>query len=100
MVSAKQSMKAWVRKCANNLGYDIVGYDGSSARRRLARLLARHGISVILDVGANEGHFGWDMRELGYRGRIVSFEPMREAFGRLARAAASDTGWQAVHCGL
>jgi len=100
MVTLKQSLKAAVRKAANALGYDIVGYDGNSPRRRLAELLTRHGISVILDVGANEGHFGWDMRELGYRGRIVSFEPMGEAFERLAHASAGDADWKVVHCGL
>jgi FkbM family methyltransferase len=95
-----QSFKAAVRKAANGLGYDIVGYDANSPRRRLATLLTRLGISAILDVGANEGHFGWDMRELGYAGRIVSFEPMREAYQRLSRTAAGDKDWQAVHSGL
>jgi FkbM family methyltransferase len=100
MASPAQTLKAAIRKAANAIGYDIVGYDGNNPRRRLAGLLARHRIHVILDVGANEGHFGWDMRELGYRDRIVSFEPMTDAFRRLQTAAAGDSAWQAVQCGL
>ena len=100
MAGAGQRLKALVRRLANLIGYDIVGYDGSNARARLAALLAYHRIGLILDVGANEGAFGWDMRELGYKGRIVSFEPMAEAFARLETSAATDPAWEAVHLGL
>ncbi len=100
MASPTQVLKAALRRAANALGYDIVGYDGANPRRRLAELIPRHRINVVLDVGANEGHFGWDMRELGYKGLIVSFEPMADAFARLQKAAAGDAAWRAVHCGL
>jgi len=100
MARARQKVKAAIRAIANAAGYDIVGYDGKNARTRLARLLARHRITLILDVGANEGHFGWDMRELGYKGRIISFEPMKDAFARLKTTAAGDPAWQAVPLGL
>src|SRR3954470_24908955 len=100
MASPGQKIKAAIRAIANAAGYDIVGYDGQNSRTRLARLLARHNITLILDVGANEGHFGWDMRELGYKGRIVSFEPLKDAFARLQASASRDPGWQAVHLGL
>src|SRR3954464_2608279 len=100
MASAGQKVKAAIRAIANAAGYDIVGYDGQNSRTRLARLLARHRISLILDVGANKGHFGWDMRELGYKGRMVSFEPLKDAFAKLQGAVASDAAWQAVHLGL
>ena len=60
MAGAGARLKAAIRHLANVLGYDIVGYDGDNARARLARLLARHDINLILDVGANSGAFGWD----------------------------------------
>lgn len=100
MAGAGQTLKAWVRRLANGMGYDITGYDGDNARARLATLLKQHDIGLVLDVGANEGHFGWDMRELGYKGRILSFEPMAEAFARLQKAAAGDGAWEALHLGL
>ena len=100
MAGTKEKVKAAIRKAANALGYDIVGFDGNNARTRLARLLQRHAITAILDVGANEGHFGWDMRELGFTGKIVSFEPLSDAFMRLQTARRADPFWQAVNIGL
>jgi FkbM family methyltransferase len=60
--------------------------------RRLALMAARK-IDLVLDVGANTGQFGTSLRQAGYRGRIVSFEPMKAAFAGLQRAAAGDPLW-------
>lgn len=100
MASAREIFKAAIRRTINRLGYDIVAFDADNPRARLARLLQHHGVTVIADVGANEGHFGWDMRELGFGGKIVSFEPLQDAFARLAHACAADESWQAVNIGL
>lgn len=100
MASANSSIKTAFRRLINGLGYDIVGYLGGSPRGRMARLLARHRIDVILDVGAFEGAFGRDMRGLGFGGRIVSFEPRRQSFQRLGQAAAGDKKWQTAPFGL
>jgi len=58
------------------------------------------GIDVVIDVGANIGQFGKSLRESGYRGRIVSFEPIASAFQVLSRAAAGDGTWEIHQCGL
>ena len=39
-------------------------------------MLEHFGINVILDVGAHEGHTAEKLFEQGYRGRIISFEPI------------------------
>ena len=59
------------------------------------RLLRRQP-DVILDVGANEGQFGRDLRRRGFEGRIVSFEPIPQVFARLRTAAQGDADW-AIH---
>src|SRR6185312_15221346 len=100
MSGAQKSLKAIIRKAANALGYEFVRYDLASPRFRLARLLALHRIDVILDVGANAGQFGWDLRDIGFSGRIVSFEPLADAFAQLQQAAQGDGKWQAVNIGL
>jgi FkbM family methyltransferase len=100
MSDAQKSLKALIRKAANALGYEFVRYDLASPRFRLAKLLAHHRIEMILDVGANAGQFGRDMREIGFSGRIVSFEPLAEPFNRLQQAARADSKWQAVNIGL
>jgi FkbM family methyltransferase len=62
-----------------------------ATRLRLARERA---VDVVLDVGANEGLFGLRLRRLGYRGRIVSFEPLSQAFAKLEAASAEDPAWE------
>lgn len=58
-----------------------------------AELIAEHGIDVVLDVGANEGLFARRLRDEGYTGRIISFEPLSRAFALLAAAAKGDPAW-------
>jgi FkbM family methyltransferase len=56
-------------------------------------MLRSNGIDVIFDVGANNGQFGQLLRSLGYRGRIVSFEPLGSVWERLAEARSNDSFW-------
>jgi FkbM family methyltransferase len=63
----------------------------------LLALIERYGVDEVLDVGANQGQFAAKLRLLGYRGRIVSFEPVSAAFERLRARAAHDRSWDVVH---
>jgi FkbM family methyltransferase len=64
------------------------------------RLLRERGIDVVLDVGANEGLYALRLRTAGYRGRIVSFEPLSAMFAKLADASADDPDWEALRVAL
>jgi FkbM family methyltransferase len=84
-----------LQRLARRLGYDLT--PRRKARPLQAQLIAvldRFEISVVLDVGANRGQYGAMLREWGWRGRIVSFEPQAEAHAALARRAAADPTWQ------
>jgi FkbM family methyltransferase len=59
----------------------------------MSSMLAAHGVTLVFDVGANCGQYGTMLREAGYRGRIVSFEPQAEAHRRLVDASQGDHGW-------
>jgi FkbM family methyltransferase len=57
---------------------------------------------MVVDVGANEGQFAANLRTIGYRGRIYSFEPSALAHARLIDAASGDAAWKIgprVACG-
>jgi FkbM family methyltransferase len=59
----------------------------------LKQLLAELEIDCVLDVGANCGQFARHLRAIGYRGRIISFEPNPDEFARLQRSFSSDPAW-------
>ena len=51
-------------------------------------------IDVVLDVGANVGQFGASLRAQGYRGKIVSYEPISTVYQTLAATTATDLEWE------
>jgi FkbM family methyltransferase len=60
----------------------------------LIEFLEVRGIDVVFDVGANDGCFGLWLRELGYRGHIVSFEPIHAVYDVLKARADQDGNWE------
>jgi FkbM family methyltransferase len=62
--------------------------------------LASRKITTVFDVGANEGQFAGSLRKKGYRGRIVSFEPIKQVFDQLEEKARRDPLWTAHNCAL
>jgi FkbM family methyltransferase len=92
-----ETLQRWTR-C---IGWDLVPYNATQhALPRRAQLLVHHGIDTVLDVGANAGQFGRELRSLGYRGRIISFEPLTEAFQQLQAVASGDAGWRVLNLAL
>jgi FkbM family methyltransferase len=59
----------------------------------LARQLSAHQVDVVYDVGANTGQFAQQLREAGFPGRIISFEPSTTAHAKLVRSARRDLNW-------
>lgn len=60
----------------------------------------RLGIKLVFDVGAHKGDYAKWLRAGGYEGRIISFEPVEEAFLLAFAAASSDPKWTVEHLGL
>ncbi|MCZ6839543.1 MAG: FkbM family methyltransferase [Alphaproteobacteria bacterium] len=84
-----------VRKLARSMGFDINRFPGAATHwPRLAEMLDRHTVTLVLDVGANIGQYAYSLRNNGYRGRIVSFEPLSAAHADLTVAADLDPEWQ------
>jgi FkbM family methyltransferase len=51
-------------------------------------------IDCVFDVGAHFGEFGKSLRDMGYRGEILSFEPVSASLERLRSAARGDPKWK------
>ncbi|MCX6172884.1 MAG: FkbM family methyltransferase [Flavobacterium sp.] len=80
-------------------GLEIVKYPTPDLDRRI-KLLQHHNIDVIIDIGANIGQYGSEMRNIGYKGRIISFEPTSEAFEKLSKTSKNDSNWEIHHSSL
>jgi FkbM family methyltransferase len=78
------------------------GIDVVRARKNPGTMdfIENRGINLVLDVGANTGQFGQSLRHRGYAGRIISFEPVKEAFKALENAARGDDLWTTSNLAL
>jgi len=61
--------------------------------QRIAAMLDDAGVTVLLDVGANEGQYVGYLRNAGWTGRVVSFEPVAAVHAKLTANAARDPVW-------
>lgn len=66
----------------------------------LVHVLRRLGIGAVLDVGANSGQFGLELRNDAFHGTILSFEPQASAFSLLRDQSADDPLWSSWPIGL
>lgn len=87
----------WKQKITRSFriaGYDLTRYQPDRHPvAQLMQLMRTHETGLVLDVGANRGQYALDLRANGYRGRIVSFEPLRAAYDELSRMASADPHW-------
>ena len=90
--------KHLIRPILRRFGRDLVPYNHfNHPMARRAKLMETYHIDMVLDVGANIGQYASELREGGYRGKIVSFEPMGREFVLLKQLAKRDGNINAVH---
>lgn len=82
-------MRQIFRKFLRNAGFS----------RRIAPdfndVMKANSIDLVLDVGANDGSYGREIRDRGYEGAIISFEPNPAAYARLKSKIRNDFYWEA-----
>lgn len=84
-----------IKRLALKAGVEVSWYNpAQSDIARLFKLLETHTIDTILDVGANNGGYAKMLRKGGYRGAVLSFEPLAHAHRELTLAAMDDAAWQ------
>lgn len=86
-----------LRKIGNKFGVDVKMTD----EEILVKQIQHNNIDMIFDIGANVGQFGELIYKLGYKGKMVSFEPLQNAYNVLVTASKHYEGWMpAERCAI
>lgn len=56
-------------------------------------LLNELGINLVADIGANVGQYAKDLKKNGYKGKIISFEPLSCAYKELLYNSTKYNNW-------
>jgi FkbM family methyltransferase len=95
------TLKQRIARSFRLFGYDLTRYQPNRHPvAQLIQLISGAKTGLVLDVGANRGQYATELRASGYRGKIVSFEPLKEAYAVLSQAAAGDPQWEARNVAL
>ncbi len=96
------SIKHEFRKLFWKIGLDISRFKPVSDEWiRRKHLFKLYDIDTVLDVGANNGWWAQQIRNVvGYQKRIVSFEPLSSAFEILKANSKGDSQWKTLNFGL
>lgn len=90
-----EDLKWPIRRLFARMGFQITRISNAQTLGlHLLRLFTSLCITCVLDVGANDGSYGRELRRMGYNGHIVSFEPVAENFAILARTSSGDPRWR------
>jgi hypothetical protein len=80
-----------VKKSTNRLlrfiGLDLHRTVASSFHGILVTAFNRFGVDIVFDIGANIDQFAIALRKAGFNDRIISFEQLSEAYGKLCESA-------------
>ena len=89
------NVKSIVKRIVNAAGYELTrkGNTHNSLEFHLASIFSKYSIDCVLDVGANSGQYGKFLREIGFDGWIISFEPVASVFRQLVDRAKGDEKW-------
>jgi FkbM family methyltransferase len=92
--SLKRHVANWIERRTNYL----ILHQGQAhvlpERLHLRRFFEHFGVDCVFDVGANAGQYALELREgVGFKGPIVSFEPIPELAAGLRRKAERDPLW-------
>lgn len=85
---------AQVNKLLRHFGVQVTRTTPYGLEWRRHQMMKSRGITLVLDVGANTGQYGEQLRHQGYQGSIYSFEPLPAAVAELRERARPDPLWK------
>ena len=88
-----------LNKLLKKNGAELVRFPLGELKKRKA-LLNNLKINKVFDIGANIGQYGKDIRELGYKNDIISFEPLKDVYSILKKNTLKDKNWKCENIAL
>lgn len=88
-----------LNKILNKFGAELSRFPNNELKRRKS-YLKHYQITKVFDVGANVGKYGIGLREIGYKGDIISFEPLSKTYLELNKKTEKDKKWRAYNIAL
>lgn len=90
-----------VKKIISNSFLPIDFIEEIITSKNLVKLLKNFKINKVFDVGANTGQYAETLFNNGYKGKIVSFEPLTEAYNTLLLKKNKHKEWEvAERCAI
>ena len=99
----RRTLVGKIKQAARRLGLGVyrLGQEWQLVEpAQLDRFLRHFEVDCVFDIGANEGQYATGLREIGYTGLILSFEPHPEMAELLRGAAATDPKWEVFEVAL
>src|SRR5690348_15626540 len=93
-------LKNSIKSITERFGFTITRAEGTTLRQHLRFVLKKLSVDCALDVGAHTGGFYELLRETGYEGPVVSFEPSASTFAILKETTAHDRAWTGFNIAL
>ncbi len=81
------------------IGVEFVRFPKGDLKRRI-KMLKHFNIDLIIDVGANKGEYTLELIELGYKGSIVSIEPLSVVYQLLELKSKKYKFWNTLKIAL
>lgn len=89
-----------MRKFTRYLGVDIHRYPEGDGIGRMLKLMDINEVRTVIDVGANDGAYAEALLDRGFKGEILSFEPIYSVYQVLRRKSRRHSLWSVYNYAL
>jgi FkbM family methyltransferase len=87
-------MKIFLKSFFRKIGLEVNRLNtDNSGSFQIAKIINHFNINTIYDVGANTGQYASELFELGFKGRIISFEPLSKPYLKLVLNSKKNNRW-------
>jgi FkbM family methyltransferase len=93
-------VKKVIKNILRTSGYSVKKVAIDNIDENLRVLFKALDVNCVLDVGAHFGEYGQSLRDLGYKNKIISFEPLKSNFDILSNKAKNDANWDVYNFAL